>query len=68
MKFALEALRPPLFPSAGTPSERVNPAQVAGRTRLASIDLLRGLVMVVMATFSQRVVSIRATSPTRHCF
>jgi uncharacterized membrane protein len=49
MKFALEALRPPLFPSAGTRSERVKPTQVAGRTRLASIDLLRGLVMVVMA-------------------
>ena len=49
MKFALEALRPPLFPSAGTRSERVKPTQVAGRTRLASIDLLRGLAMVVMA-------------------
>jgi uncharacterized membrane protein len=49
MKFALEALRPPLFPSTGTPSGRVKPLQVAGRTRLASIDLLRGLVMVVMA-------------------
>ena len=49
MKFALEASRPPPFPSAGTPSERVKPAQVAGRTRLVSIDLLRGLVMVVMA-------------------
>ena len=49
MKFALEALRPPLFSSIGTRSERVKPAQVAGRTRLVSIDLLRGLVMVVMA-------------------
>ena len=49
MKFALEALRPPLFPSTGTPSEKVKPLQVVGRTRLASIDLLRGLVMMVMA-------------------
>ncbi len=71
MKFALEALRPPLFSSIGTRSERVKPAQVAGRTRLASIDLLRGLVMVVMAVdaiFSQRVPSTRATSLTRHYF
>jgi uncharacterized membrane protein len=49
MKFALEALRQPILPSTGTPSERAKPAQLAGRTRLASIDLLRGLVMVVMA-------------------
>src|SRR5215510_1973996 len=49
MKFALEGLRPPLFPSTGTPSEKVKPLRVVGRTRLASIDLLRGLVMMVMA-------------------
>lgn len=49
MKFALEPLRASHFPSTGALSERIKPAQVAGRTRLVSIDLLRGLVMVVMA-------------------
>src|SRR5262245_22912126 len=49
MKFALEALRPPPLPSTETRSARIEPAQIAPRTRLASIDLLRGLVMVVMA-------------------
>src|SRR5262245_60272607 len=37
------------FSVHGALSERIKPAQVAGRTRLVSIDLLRGLVMVVMA-------------------
>ena len=50
MNFALEALRPPPSPSDGISSERTEPAQaMVGRTRLNSIDLLRGLVMVVMA-------------------
>ena len=50
MNFALEALRPPPSASAGISSERTEPAQaMVGRTRLNSIDLLRGLVMVVMA-------------------
>src|SRR5262249_46512410 len=49
MKFALEPLRASHFPSTGALSERIKPAQVAGRTRLVSIGLLRGLVMVVMA-------------------
>jgi uncharacterized membrane protein len=51
MSFALEPLRRPIFPSPGTVfgKQQVSGTNAGRRVRLNSIDLLRGLVMVVMA-------------------
>jgi uncharacterized membrane protein len=50
MNYALEALRRPGFPGGATVEKRqAAEAKTGARVRLGSIDLLRGLVMVVMA-------------------
>ena|SRR5262245_6313511 len=51
MKFALDTLQGPVLPPDGTPVEirRAVKERSNDRARLSSIDLLRGLVMVVMA-------------------
>src|SRR5262245_10022752 len=48
MNYALEALRRPAFPGDAI-VEKQQAAEAGARVRISSIDLLRGLVMVVMA-------------------
>lgn len=51
MRFALEALRRPRFVSGDVilGEHRAEKTKAAGRVRLDSIDLLRGVIMIVMA-------------------